>query len=93
MTIVLITTVRYFCNFIYILLFARVILSWVPSVHDNKIVKLLFALTEPILSPIRSLLNKTPLGGPGMILDFSPIIAFFLLSLVQNIILGLLSLI
>ena len=34
-------------------LIARVLLSWLPSIN-GKIVDLLYALTEPILAPIRS---------------------------------------
>jgi YggT family protein len=72
------------------LLLARVLLSWFPAARHNALFKLLFSLTEPILAPIRSVIQKSPLGGPGMMLDFSPIIAFFLITLLQNILVGFL---
>jgi len=67
------------------LILARVFLSWIPIGRDNPIIRFIYALTEPILAPIRNMLQKSPLGGPGMILDFSPIIAFFLIRLVLSL--------
>jgi YggT family protein len=74
-----------FFTVLYIMLFVRIILSWFPVGRDNKFMELLFALTEPVLAPIRSLVNRSPLGGPGMVIDFSPLIAFILLRLLRNI--------
>ena len=90
MAVIIITAVRYFFNVMYALILIRVILSWFPMARGNKLVQILFSLTEPILGPIRSVIQKSPLGGPGMMLDFSPIIAFFLLSLIQNVLINLL---
>jgi len=67
------------------LILARVFLSWIPIGRDNPVIRFIYALTEPILAPIRNMLRKSPLGGPGMILDFSPIIAFFLIRFILNI--------
>ncbi|MCL5093562.1 MAG: YggT family protein [Patescibacteria group bacterium] len=66
-------------NVFYILLFARVILSWIPKAADNFLGVFIFEVTEPILAPIRRLL---PQSG----LDFSPIIAFIALQLIQSLI-------
>ncbi len=93
MQIILIQGVSVFCNLLYILILVRVILSWFPMVHGSKPVRILFALTEPILSPIRGVIQRSPLGGPGMVLDFSPIIAFFLLQLAQTVLISLISMI
>jgi YggT family protein len=71
------------------MILARVILSWFPRARSNPLVQLLYTVTEPILGPIRSLLQKSPLGGPGMILDFSPIIAFLFIQLAQSLLLNL----
>ena len=67
----------------------RVILSWVPLGRDNPIVKIVYALSEPLLYPIRELLKKSPLGD-GMMLDFSPIILILLLQVIQNILFSVL---
>lgn len=90
MTSILITTIRYFCNVLYILILIRVLISWFPVARGSRPVQILYALTEPILGPIRSIIQKSPLGGPGMMLDFSPIIAFFLIQLVQALLTNLL---
>lgn len=62
----------------------RVILSWVRVDPYNPLVRLLDQITEPILAPIRRMIP--PAAG----LDFSPIIAFFALEVLRQIILGLL---
>ena len=82
--------VAYFCNFLYLLIFIRVILSWLPVSRGNPLIRLLFSLTEPILSPIRALIKKSPLGEAGMVLDFSPIIAYLLIMLAQHLLTALL---
>lgn len=91
MQILLIQTVNTFFKLLEFLILARVILSWIPIGRNNTLVQVLYALTEPILSPIRSLLDKSPLGG--MMLDFSAwfamILLYFIQMIVINILLGL----
>ena len=55
---------------------------------DNKIRQFFYVLTEPLLGPIRSLINKSPLGG-GMMVDFSPVIVLFIIQILRNIIIRL----
>lgn len=69
----------------------RVILSWIPLNRDNPILKLIYALSEPLLYPIRQLIKKSPLGD-NMMVDFSPIILLLLLQLIQRILLSILVL-
>ncbi len=61
----------------------RVILSWVRVDPYNPLVRLLDQITEPILAPFRRLIP--PAAG----LDFSPIVAFFALEVLRQIILRL----
>lgn len=63
-------------------LIARVLLSWLPNIN-GKIVDLLYSITEPILGPIRSLLSRSSFFGNSMF-DFSPIVAFLLISVIRN---------
>ena len=66
------------------LILARVMHSWVVSpLSRNPWVEMVRRATDPILLPIRSLL---PDLGP---IDISPIVAFFLLSLLQRLIAGM----
>jgi len=76
-------------RFIEIVIIIRIIFSWLPFQRNNKLVMLLYQITEPILAPIRALIQRSAMGR-NMILDFSPIIAFMLISLIRYIIIGLL---
>ena len=59
---------------LYVLILGRVLMSWVNPRFDSALGRFLYETTEPILQPIRRVLPST-----GMI-DFSPIVAFLLLS-------------
>lgn len=90
MAFILIMSIDYFAIFLRYLIFARIILSWLPVGRSGPIVSTIYNLSEPILFPIRSLIQKSPLGGPGMMLDFSPIIAFILIQVVRSILISFL---
>lgn len=66
-------------------IFARVIISWLPIPKDNRFIRLLYQITEPILAPIRALIQKSSIGK-NMMIDFSPLLAFLLIGLVRNMI-------
>jgi len=78
-------------NILQGLLFVRVILTWLPMIRGGRLVEFVFAFTEPFLAPIRKLIERSPLGGPGMMLDFSPIVAFILLRLISSFLLSLIA--
>jgi len=88
---VLISTVNGFFWILYGMLFARILLSWFPMARGNRLAEMLFMLTEPILSPVRRLVQKSPLGGPGMMIDFSPIIVFILLRVARDVVISIIS--
>lgn len=69
-------------DLIEILILARIILSYIPKLNGSKIAEIIFLLTEPILHPVRELLVKIGLNK-GMI-DFSPIGAYLLISLIRS---------
>jgi YggT family protein len=63
-----------------ILVFVRVLLSWVPSLdYGHPVISFIVRITDPILQPVRRLLP--PVGG----MDLSPIVAIFLLQLVGRL--------
>lgn len=64
----------------------RALLSFVPNLSDNIVVRLLFDITEPILRPFR----RFQIGGGGFAMDFSPILAIIVLNIVRSIILSIL---
>ena len=59
----------------------RVILSWFPHNPYQPVIKLIYQISDTILSPIRNI--ASPIGG----VDISPIIAIFMIQLIKNIIL------
>jgi YggT family protein len=67
-----------------IVLLARVLVSWVQLDPRNPLVNLIYQLTEPLLAPIRRML---PQSGA---LDFSPMIAFVVVLIAEQIVLSLL---
>lgn len=69
-------------------LIARVLISWLPVSRDNKLVDLLYAITEPVLAPIRRMLEKSSLmnNSAFSMIDFSPIAAFILIGVLRNVI-------
>ena len=66
------------------LILVRVLLSFFPTLQNSKISYFIYQMTEPILAPCRAILDRLGLGM-GMI-DFSPILAFLLLNLIQTLI-------
>jgi YggT family protein len=67
-----------------LLIFVRVIMSWVPMRLPFGMNELVWNVTEPVLSPIRRYL---PIAG-GM--DFSPFIALLLVQIIASILLRIL---
>jgi len=67
-------------------LIIRAVLSWLPGVSALQPVARFFnQITDPLIDPIR---RRIPfLGG----IDFSPLVAFVLILLVENILLVLLA--
>lgn len=72
-------------NILYIILVVRIIISWVGADPYNEIVQVVCRITDPILEPFRRL--PLQLGG----IDFSPILAFILLSVLNSVISGILA--
>ena len=67
---------------LYILLVIRIILSWFRPDPFNEIVSMLYRVTDPILIPFRRL----PLQFGGI--DFSPILAFLVLTFLDSFVVG-----
>lgn len=88
---ILIQAIEKFVWILYVLVFIRCIVSWFPISRENRLLQLLYALTEPILAPIRNIIDKSPIGGRGMIIDFSPIIALFFVEIVKDVLIILFS--
>ena len=74
-----------------ILIFARILLSWIPRIPYNPylraVVDFIHQVTDPYLNLFRRVLP--PVGGRGFALDLSPILAVVLLLIVQAVVVRL----
>ncbi|HOQ08935.1 MAG TPA: YggT family protein [Syntrophomonadaceae bacterium] len=71
-------------NVLVWLIIGRCILSFIPHNPYQPIIKFIYDITEPVMSPFRRLL---PTAGP---IDFSPILAVLAVTLVQRLVIQLL---
>ncbi|MFN5836858.1 MAG: YggT family protein [Pseudanabaena sp.] len=78
-SLIIVDTVGKFLQIYSILLIIRILLTWFPNVDWYKQpFATLSQVTDPYLNLFRSIIP--PLGG----MDFSPILAFLALNLMQN---------
>lgn len=66
----------------------RALLSWFPISKENMILRIVYQITEPILTPIRRLIENTSFGRNSMI-DLSPMIAILILWSISSFLQGL----
>lgn len=67
------------------IIFARVILEWVPVSDDHPVGRVrrwLRVITQPVLAPLRALIPPLRVGGAA--LDLSPLILILLLNLAAS---------
>ena len=76
--------VKYLFNFYEYSMLAYILTSWFPQIKNNFIVEFLEAICEPYLKIFRKIIP--PFG----MLDISPIAAFVVLSVIENLIIMLL---
>lgn len=75
-------TVRFLLAAIQFLMLARAIISWLPFEEDHPIVTFLVAVTEPVIMPVRAVIERLGLFE-GMPIDMSFLITFMLLSILE----------
>lgn len=66
----------------YFALIARILLSWLPQLQDNRFAEFLYRITEPYLSVFRRFIP--PLG----MIDLSPIVAFLVYNWLSGFLLN-----
>ena len=69
----------------FLILIGRVVLSWFPISPGSgmaSVFSVVYAITEPVLAPLRKVIP--PIGMGGMGLDLSPIIVFMVVIVLQN---------
>lgn len=83
MTAVLVNFVQMLAFVLWLLLIARVVLSWTNPMGGGGVVAFIYQVTEPLLAPIRRVLPPT--AG----IDWSPLVAMLLLGVVLRLASGL----
>jgi YggT family protein len=76
----IIKTIVILLYLVQFLIIVRIFMSWLPTNQGTTFMRYLYMVTEPVLSPVRKLLSKTPLSR-GMF-DFTPVIVILVLNLV-----------
>ena len=71
-----------FLGFYTLMIFLRILFSYLTTGYPNRWVRLLFRSTEPLLAPLRRMIPTV-----GMF-DVSPIVAFVILYLLQFVVAG-----
>jgi len=74
----------------FILIFIRILLSWVPRMPYNPTLRAVVGFIEEVTDPYLNLFRRVipPLGGGGFALDLSPMLAMALLYFVGLIVVG-----
>lgn len=63
------------------ILLIRALLSWFPQVNESKVGQIIYMITEPVLIPVRSLIEKIPVLST-LPIDFSVLFTWMLLQLI-----------
>ena len=82
--ILLIDIVQWAATIFSILVFARVIISWMGRGSTHPLVLLVYRVTEPVLGPVRSILPS--FGG----LDFSPVLVLIGIQVLERVLIRVL---
>lgn len=79
--------ISWLIDIVSILIVVRALLSWLPLGENNKLLYFLDVMTEPVVSPIRKLLNKSE-ALSQIPIDLAPLIALIILSLLGGFVMS-----
>jgi YggT family protein len=80
MTQVLVNFIQILAIFLWLMLIARVLMSWTNPGGGGGLTAFVYQMTEPILAPIRRVLPPT--AG----IDWSPLVAMLVLGVVVRVV-------
>ncbi len=74
-----------------ILVFLRVLMSWIPRLPDNPVVQAVANFVRETTDPYLNLFRRflPPVGGGGFALDLSPVVGVLLLLVAQQVIVAI----
>jgi YggT family protein len=75
----------------FILIFIRILLSWVPRMPYYPWLRTTVDFIHQVVDPYLNIFRRVipPLGGGGMAIDISPILAIIVLSIVWRVVVAL----
>ena len=76
------TAIRIFLSVLETAMFLRALLSWFIMDEENGFMRILWAVTEPAIMPVRALLNRFGVG------EDSPVDIAFFVTMILLMILG-----
>jgi len=82
--IILYRAIDFVFGLLNLVILLRVLFSWINPAPGNRLVRLIYQITDPILEPLRRYIP--PLAG----MDITPIVAVVILGLVRSVVLSLL---
>ncbi|WP_160688861.1 YggT family protein [Clostridium sp. C2-6-12] len=82
----IVTIVITLFNLLELAILLEVILSWIPQIGNNKFVSTIHNFIYPLMEPLKGLQDRLI---PGLPIDFSPILALFILDILKRLILGI----
>ena len=73
-----------------ILIFARILMSWIPRIPRSATLRPLLDFVTETTDPYLNLFRRfiPPIGGGGVTMDVSPIVAIIVLVVAERIIVG-----
>jgi YggT family protein len=80
--------IQWILTIFLICLFVRVLLSYFPISYGTpmaSVQRVVVGITDPVLAPVRRILPPVTLGGGGA-LDLSPIVVFFIILILRQVI-------
>ncbi len=83
MPLVVVNFLQLLLGALMLLVFARVVVSWVAPTGGGGFIAFIYQATEPFLAPIRRIIP--PAGG----LDWAPLVAMLVLGLLLRMVVGL----
>ena len=77
----------------FILIFIRILLSWIPRMPYYPWLRATVDFVHQVVDPYLNIFRRIipPLGGGGMAIDISPILAIIVLTIVGRVVVALIA--
>ena len=80
--VVLVRTLDTAISAVQLLMIVRAVSSWIPDIRDNAFTNFIYAVTEPVITPVRAIMERFNIMK-GLPIDMSFMITYFLLFAIQ----------